>query len=209
MAKKKRTPPKRLPGKRIRKKSPPKKASGKGAASGSREAGSAEARSGSRNEIARAIALLVWTHEMTGKLCAGVPEHQLTAQATPADNHILWQIGHLASSYAWFASMLDGKSAKLGETFDTLFGFGSKPVADPGAYPDHAMVRKVHDDQFQRLVSAAQQLDDDQATAPLPKEAGTFATSKLDAIQKCIWHEGWHQGQMSALRRALGLPNAM
>lgn len=202
MAKKKRTPPKRLPGKRIRKKSPAKKSSG---GSGGKSASA----SGQRTEIARAIALLAWCHEYTGKLCAGFPEDKLTAQPSPTDNHLLWQIGHLATGYAWFASMLDGKSSSVGEPFDKLFGWGSTPTSNIGAYPDHAMVRKVHDDQYQRLVKAAEALDDDAATAPLPKEAGDFATSKLDVVQKCIWHEGWHQGQISSLRRALGLPKAM
>lgn len=201
MAKKKRTPSKRLPGKRIRKKSSAKKSSG--------SAKSATSAAGQRTEIARAIALLAWCHEFTGKLCAGFPEEKLTAQPVATDNHLLWQIGHLATGYAWFASMLDGKSSALGEPFDKLFGWGSTPIADLAAYPDHAMVRKVHDDQYQRLVKAAEQLDDKAATAPLPKEAGDFASSKLDVLQKCIWHEGWHQGQISSLRRALGLPKAM
>lgn len=202
MAKKKRTSSSRLSGKRIRKKSPAKKAGAKGAASGA-------AAGGARTEIARAIALFIWSHEMTGKLCAGFPEDQLTTQPSPTDNHLLWQIGHLATGYAWFASMFDGKSASLGDAFDKPFGYGSKPVSNISEYPDHATVRKVHDEQYQRLLKAAEALDDKAATAPLPKDAGTFASSKLDALLKCIWHEGWHQGQISSLRRALGLPSAM
>lgn len=203
MAGKKKRTPKKLPSKRVMK--------SKGAAkktSASKSSRSSTPRTGNA-EVRRIIDLLNWTHEFTGKLLAGFSTDTLTAQVGPTDNHALWQIGHLASAYSWFASMLDGKPSTLGETFDKTFGWGSKPTPDAGAYPDHAMVRKVHDDQFQRLIRAAERLSDADAHEPTAINSNGFAKDKLDALHKCLWHEGWHHGQLSALRRALGMPGVM
>ena len=120
MAKKK---SKRTPGKKVIRKTHAKKSSKK-AGGGSGGGGAAE--------VARAVATLRWAHGMTGKLCAGFGEHQMLTQTCPTDNHLVWQIGHMATAYGWFGSLLDGKPASLGEPFDKLFGFGSKPAGDRG-----------------------------------------------------------------------------
>ena len=67
----------------------------------------------------------------------------------------------------------------------------------------------MHDEQFERVLKAASRMSDSEGHGPTASDSGGFAASKLDAIYKCIWHEGWHQGQISSLRRALGLPTVM
>jgi uncharacterized damage-inducible protein DinB len=196
MAKKK---AKRTPGKKVIRKSHPKKV---------KKAGSAAAPRGNA-EVTRSIELFKWVHEMTGKLCAGFSEQQMLAQTCPSDNHLLWHIGHMATGYAFFAAMLDGKPSTLGEMYDKLFGWGSKPSGDYKTYPAHAEVRRIHDEQFNRMLRAAAAMSDADALGPTATDSGGFAKNKLDALQKCIWHEGWHQGQISSLRRALGLPGVM
>ncbi len=197
MAKKK---AKRTPGKKVIRKSHPKKTK-KATPSASAPRGNAE--------MARSVELFKWVHEMTGKLCAGFSEQQMLAQPSGGDNHLLWQIGHLATAYSWFASMLDGKPATLGEMYDKLFGWGSKPTSDPSMYPAHAEVRRIHDEQYNRVLRAAAAMSDADSLKAPAIDSGGFAKHKLDALQKCIWHEGWHQGQISGLRRALGLPGVM
>ncbi|HMN42441.1 MAG TPA: DinB family protein [Phycisphaerales bacterium] len=198
MAKKK---SKRTPGKKVIRKSHPKRAKKAGSPATAKPRGNAE--------VARTIDLFKWAHEMTGKLCAGFGEHQMLAQPSKSDNHLLWQIGHLACSYSWFASMLDGKPATLGEMYDKLFGWGSKPTSDASMYPAHAEVRRIHDEQYTRVLRAAAAMSDADSLKAPAIDSGGFAKHKLDVLQKCIWHEGWHQGQISSLRRALGLPGVM
>ncbi|HVU63234.1 MAG TPA: DinB family protein [Phycisphaerales bacterium] len=197
MAKKK---SKRTPGKKVIRKSSVRKTAKK---SGAARPGNGAA------EIARAIELLEWTHTMTGKLCAGFDESHLLSQPSSSDNHLMWQIGHLATAYAWFGSMLDGRPATLGEMYDKLFGYGSKPTSDASMYPAQAEVRRIHDEQYQRVLRAARAMSDADGLKPPAVDSGGFAKNRLDALYKCVWHEGWHQGQISALRRALGLPSVM
>ena len=199
MAKKK---SKRTPGKKVIRKSHPKRGKKRGAA------GSASAPRGNA-EVMRAVELFKWVHEMTGKLCAGFSESQMLTQPSPSDNHLLWQIGHMATGYAYFASMLDGKPSTLGEMYDKLFGWGSKPSSDTSTYPAHAEIRRIHDEQYTRILRAASALSDADGLSAPATDSGGFAKNKLDVVSKCIWHEGWHQGQISGLRRALGLPGVM
>lgn len=158
-------------------------------------------------EALRAVELFEWAHAMTAKLAAGFPDDKLTFQGNPAENHLLWQIGHMATGYSWFASVLDGGPASVGEAFDKLFGYQSRPNPDASAYPPLAEVQRIHDAQYTRFLTAAKKLKDADVNSPL--EIGGFAKNKIDLVNKATWHEGWHQGQISSLRRALALPSMM
>lgn len=191
-----------------------KKTSAKPAGKPSRTAAAAKsavrsAPSAPAGEARRAIELLDWSHQMTRKLCGGFPDDKLTFQPSPTDNHLLWQIGHLATAYAWFASMLDGGAVSLGESFDKSFGYASKPVPDASAYPALPEVQRIHDEQYTRLFTAVSKVKDADVTRATVTDSGGFIKNRVDLIGKAIWHEGWHQGQISSLRRALALPSAM
>jgi len=196
MAKKK---TKRTPGKKVIRRSHAKKAVRRGGAGGAR--GNAE--------VTRAVDLLKWVHQMSGSLMAGFADDQLTAQPFRTDNHLLWQMGHMAMTYAWFASMLDGKPVGMDERYSKLFGTGSRPTADASAYPSFEELRHAYADQFDRFTRAASRMSDADGLGAPMAESGGFVKNKLDAVYKCIWHEGWHQGQISGLRRAFGLPSVM
>lgn len=196
MAKKK---SKRTPGKKVlRKDVAKKKAARRGGTAG-----------GPSSELAQALGLLAWSHETTGMLCAGFSEEKLTFRTGPSENHLLWTIGHLATFYSWAASLIDGKRADLPTEYDSLFGYKSTPVDEAKAYPSSVSVRQMHDRAYARLLEAAQGIKADQLHLPLGPEAHGWASSRLDVLHKAVWHEGWHQGQISSLRRALGLPGVM
>lgn len=158
---------------------------------------------------AAAVALLTWVHGTTEALVKSIPTDKSTFQPSACDNHMLWTVGHLASAYSWFASLIDGKTAPIPDSFDKLFGSKSKPCDDCAAYPPLDEVRKVYSAAYQRLADAVSGLKPADLHKPPAAEAHGFATSRLDAVYKAVWHEGWHSGQLSSLRRALGLPPMM
>lgn len=160
-------------------------------------------------EKVRAMELLAWTHEFTGHLTADFPTEHLLHQATPTDNHVLWTLGHLTTTYSWLASLIDGKAAQVPESFTKLFGYQSKPVTDASVYPSHSDVLRHHHAAFARLMEAVGNLKPEDAHKPTVNDSFGFAKDRLDAVLKGCWHEGWHQGQISTLRRALGLPGKM
>lgn len=139
------------------------------------------------------------------KLVADWPEAKLAHQDTPSDNHPLWTIGHLGVSNHWFASIFDGQpavDAKLEETY----GGKSKPSASAADYPSLAETMKLYDQGMARLKKALTSPKD-----PLskPKQMADWVSDTIHAAQLAVWHEGWHGGQLSTLRRSLGLPGVM
>lgn len=158
---------------------------------------------------AAALSLLAWVHGNTDALADGIPPDKATHQPSAKDNHLLWTLGHLATAYSWFASLIDGKAAALPEEFDRLFGYKSSPVADPTAYPPLETVRKHYAAAFRRLTEAVSALKPADIHKPTVGDSHGFANSRIDVVYKAIWHDGWHSGQLSSIRRALGLGSIM
>lgn len=152
-----------------------------------------------------AFQIAKYAHDLLEKAVSDFPADKLTFQTSPTDNHILWHLGHLAMDYKWFASAIDGKPGDIAEAESKLFGMGSKPVADPKAYPPIAELRKRFDAAWQRFAAAAESLREEDALKPPQIETGGFLKDRLDTVNKTAWHDGWHTGQISGLRKALGL----
>lgn len=146
-----------------------------------------------------------FAHGTLVELLKDFPESKAAHQPCPSDNHLLWHLGHLAVTYEWFAAALDGKPKGGNEAVDKLFASGSKPVADAKAYPPVKDVRARFDAAWTRLMNAAESLRDEDAAKPALVEGGGFLKDRLDTVDKAAWHDGWHAGQISGLRKALGL----
>lgn len=148
---------------------------------------------------------LDFAHDMAVK-AAAFPDDKATVQAPGQPNHCLWTLGHLAETYNWAASLFDGNPRSLPAEYATHFGMGSTPTADPKAYPPVAEVRANFDRAFERMRSAAAGMSQAQLNESLKEATRGFADTKLDLIYKMAWHDGWHLGQLSTLRKFLGLP---
>jgi len=156
-----------------------------------------------------AVASMVYAHDFVVKACNSFPDDRVTWQRHPEDNHPLWTLGHLAATYDWFATMLDGQPSRMSEAQNKLFGYESKPVNDVEAYPSMPEVRRLCDDAWKRLLKAAKAMTDADLGKPPHGKPSSFAPDRLTALERCTWHDGWHAGQVSTLRRALGLPSLM
>lgn len=139
------------------------------------------------------------------KLVADWPSDKLAHQDTPCDNHPLWTIGHLGVSNHWFASIFDGQPA-VDAKLESTYGGKSKPSANAADYPSLADTMKLYDQGMARLKKALTTPKD-----PLskPKQMADWVSDTIHAAQLAVWHEGWHGGQLSTLRRSLGLPGVM
>lgn len=142
---------------------------------------------------------------ITKKLVADWPEGKLAHQDTPCDNHPLWTIGHLGVSNHWFASIFDGRPA-VDAKLEATYGGKSKPSANAADYPSMADTMKLYNQGMARLKKALTSPKD-----PLtkPKQMADWVSDTIHAAQLAVWHEGWHGGQLSTLRRSLGLPGVM
>ncbi|MBX3401773.1 MAG: DinB family protein [Phycisphaeraceae bacterium] len=161
------------------------------------------------NPAKRGLDLVNWAHGTTIALLADWPADKLTFQPSPHDNHALWTIGHLATTYQWLASLLDGTWAPLPDNYNAMFGMGSKPVPDAAAYPPMSEVRSHFDRAYERFVDLAARIRSADASKPTIGNSHGFCRDRADVLDKAAWHEGWHSGQLSSLRRALGLKSIM
>jgi uncharacterized damage-inducible protein DinB len=155
---------------------------------------------------ARALSGLQFARKVLTDVVKSIPEDKATWQGAPTDNHLIWTLGHLAQSNQWFANLLDGKPNTTPEGYEALFGYKSAPVNDPAAYPPLAEVRQAFEETFARLVAAAEATADELLSQPTVTDSGGFAKDRLHVLELVAWHEGWHAGQLSSLRRAPGLP---
>lgn len=159
--------------------------------------------------IRAAIDTLAWVHATTDKLIDQIPAAAALHQPCGTDNHLLWTVGHLAVTYGWFASLLDGKPVDVPAGYHERFGYGSRPVADAGAYPSLAEVRRHYAAGYERMMDAVHRLKPADFGKPTVADSHGLARTRLEVVLRAAWHDGWHSGQLSAIRRSLGLPPIM
>jgi len=158
--------------------------------------------------MSRAVRDLQWVHSVTEKLTIDWPDAMSLHQNKPTDNHLWWTMGHLASTYDWFRHLLDGKPMTMPESF-SVFGYGSKPQPSADGYPSLTEVRAHFARTFTEFCKVAGSMSDADGAKPCESDPHGLANDKLEAINRAIWHDGWHSGQLGALRKSLGLPSVI
>jgi hypothetical protein len=193
-------------------KAPPRQPASKKASTkkfASKTPGKGSAPSSSRVLVNQLLESFRFTAKFADAQLEGLPDEHALAQLPGADNHKAWTLGHQAISRAWFASSIGGTLPKMPEAYPALFGTASKPTSDPGLYPPLDELRTNYRAGFDAIVSAIESLTDADLQKPAHGDSGGFITTRMDAIVKAVWHEGWHGGQIATLRRGLGLPHLM
>ncbi len=145
----------------------------------------------------------------TLKLVQDIPPDKLTHQPAPSTNHALWVLGHLACTDNFFLTSLAKLEPVIEESWNKLFGMGSEPTDDPQSYPSLDEVKAGLEKARTALADWCQSMDEQQLLSPLPDEMGSFAPNFAALMCSIAWHEGLHAGQLSAVRRSLGLPRAL
>ena len=92
-----------------------------------------------------------------------------------------------------------------------LFNLSSKPTSDRGRYPSKAALIEAYEKAYARLAEAvkAAPLEAFDREFPNPKLRSTLPTVGVAMTHILCSHHGLHLGQMSAWRRALGMPPAV
>ena len=158
---------------------------------------------------------------LAGRYLAGFSDADHTAQAAGLPNHVAWSLGHCALTMHRVAEMVDA-SAPPAADFGAAapgrgdrpsgFGpetvaFGSRPLADPAAYPPLARCVEIYNSACDRLAAAAHTASDAKFNAVIkwgPVEAPWWTLAF-----RMIFHNGFHTGQIADLRRAFGFKSIM
>lgn len=146
---------------------------------------------------------------ITLRLVEDMTPEQLLTRACDGGNHALWTLGHLASADAMVASVFGATDPGAPERYHTLFGMGSEPTDDASDYPSIEDVRSVLTSVHERMVSAVRAATPELLSAPMPEGFDAFAPSRAVLLAMMAMHEGMHIGQLTVIRRSLGLPRVM
>jgi len=152
-----------------------------------------------------ALKVLALSRNGTERLLEDIPEDKLVYQPVPAANHALWVIGHLTWADDLFADHFDHAGRRIPESYAKLFGTGSKPVNDAAAYPPPAEVRRHFAAARKRLIEGVTNATQEVLDEPLPEGFGDFAPNKIALLFSTAWHEGVHAGQLTVIRKSLGM----
>ena len=154
-------------------------------------------------------AALDLARRQTLRLAQDIPPDKLCHQPVPNANHALWVLGHLAVSDDYFQSQLGGRKPVLDESWNKLFATGSKPTSNRSAYPKLDEVKAGMERSRKALLDWLGSLDDRKLMSPMPANWTEFAPTFAALAGTVAWHEGLHAGQLSVVRRSLGLPPTM
>ncbi|RMF79602.1 MAG: DinB family protein [Planctomycetota bacterium] len=143
------------------------------------------------------------------RLAEDIPAESRTHQPVPGANHLMWVLGHLATTDDYFLSKLSGRPQKFDEEWLAKFWMGSTPRADVADYPPYQQLVDIAKERRAALTDYLRSLSDEQLAAAMPEGIASFAPS-VAALPACLAaHEGLHSGQLTVQRKSLGIPPAM
>ena len=146
------------------------------------------------------------------KLVADLTDEQWAAQPIAngniMPNHAAWVFGHLAStSFSFALPLLNAKPIEK-DGWGELFGINSEPCSDASLYLNKASLVGLLEESHALVTEAFAKVDEPRLALPNPAESlrPLFPTIGHMITFVMTSHEATHLGQLSALRRGLGLP---
>jgi hypothetical protein len=142
------------------------------------------------------------------RLTADLPADKWAYQPAPKMNHAAWVIGHLARTADLTGALLLDEQTSVPTSWMDLFGPTSTPSPDASIYPDGRTLIDALEAGHARTVAAVNKADLSILSQPpkLERLKPRFATLSIFVGHAMTTHEMVHLGQLSAWRRAQGLP---
>jgi hypothetical protein len=160
----------------------------------------------------REIRLHAFLLDYAKRLAEGIDDERMVEQPSPGMNHPAWIYGHLALCTDYALGLL-GAPKLCPEPWTERFGPGSALLTDRSAYPSKGelldALARGHEAVAQRAASA------DPATLDQPHPFKmAFLEGQITTVGEMLahlmtTHEASHLGQLSAWRRAMGMPEVL
>ena len=154
----------------------------------------------------------------------GFDDTNHTHQAPGMPNHCAWTLAHLALYHHRATDRLlgfddpkplpesdfiagDGRSGTPDRIDSESVCYGSTPTDDPSIYPTHARLLEIHERAWQRLTDTTRNATSDMLDRKVPWGNAPFPADAL--VVRMMMHMGTHAGQITDLRRGLGMPSVI
>lgn len=151
------------------------------------------------------LATLAFARKATLGLLEDIPDDKLCFRPGGVGNHATWIAGHIAWADDFFLSKLGDRESKCSGPWSDRFAMGSKVQDSAEGYPPLRELLDAMGERREALVSWFKSMNESQLAAPLSGDWQDFAKSYGMLITTIAWHEGMHAGQLSVIRRELGL----
>lgn len=145
--------------------------------------------------------------EWTLMSCKGLSDELLVAIPPGANNHILWELGHILWIESHVVTWGCAGGERLPKEWEEKFGYGSKVVADISEYPPFDEIRKALENRQKVTKNYILSLSLDELMSPTANFPEEKTPSILSVFNHFLPHEAYHVGKISLLRRMLGLPS--
>ena len=134
-------------------------------------------------------------------------------------NHVVWTLGHCGFTMHRVGGLLDGAGVPLEEYFQdqeqasarafqiSKICRGSIPVTDPGHYPGFSRAIEIFKSSITRFSRAVAAADEETLESLRQWHDGPISMSSL--IRRVCFHTATHAGQITDLRRAMGMPTVI
>ncbi|MYL71836.1 DinB family protein [Halobacillus litoralis] len=122
-------------------------------------------------------------------------------------NNIRWNFGHIFVSQENLLARFTGEEVVLPEGYMHLFNGGTSPGEWPEEVPRLSELRKELETQTERLIHTYKGRLSEVGEKPFDLGGGIVFRTLDEVLNFTIWHEGLHQGTISALKRAQGVEN--
>ncbi|MEL7471708.1 MAG: DinB family protein [Planctomycetota bacterium] len=156
--------------------------------------------------IAQGLATMDLARDVTLKYLDGITDENLTVRPCQGGQHALHIMGHLAFAETMLLSMIAPDQAQLADGFAEAFGMGAVTKDDASDYPPVAAIRQEFTAMREKTREAFQTCDEATLLKPLEGEMAQFGRNVAHLAQTLSWHEAIHAGQLTQIRRKLGLP---
>ena len=143
------------------------------------------------------------------RLVGDLTDEQMVQQPQGVINHPAWTLGHLAWVSNHLAGLL-GADAPLPDGWAETFKPGGTPSSNPTDYPSKEDILAQLTAQHDVAATAVADADPSVFAREMPNErVRTYMPTIGDfAVIMMTTHEAGHLGQVTAWRRAMGLPPA-
>ena len=151
------------------------------------------------------LATLDFSRNILLGLVEEIDDDKMCHQPVAGGNHTAWVLGHIAYADDLFAVEVGGRKSILSDDWKAKHGMGSTPTSDRADYPSKAEFLDKLATCRESLLTWFNSLDESELETPMPEGWTDFAPNRAAFASWIAWHEALHSGQLTMIRKSLGL----
>jgi hypothetical protein len=150
-----------------------------------------------------AVATLALTGRLVDHAIDRIPSNEWLGRPAPKSNHVLWIVGHLATTRGLLVCTLEREREIPDDPLYPLFA-GGTPLREDEAYPSASVVADAWREMATRVDHTLRNTTCRDLDRPSPEGVPTLNGLVSGVLAASVFHEAYHVGQLGYLMRWLG-----